>query len=36
MDDKVIVDLDEASNKLVFRHLGQGIPAELGPVKAES
>jgi ATP-dependent Clp protease ATP-binding subunit ClpC len=34
--DKVIVDLDDATNKLVFRQLGQGIPAELGPVKAES
>jgi ATP-dependent Clp protease ATP-binding subunit ClpC len=34
--DKVIVDLDEATNKLVFRQVGQGIPAELGPVKAES
>jgi ATP-dependent Clp protease ATP-binding subunit ClpC len=34
--DKVIVDLDEATDKLVFRRVGQGIPAELGPVKAES
>jgi ATP-dependent Clp protease ATP-binding subunit ClpC len=34
--DKVIVDLDETTDKLVFRQVGQGIPAELGPVKAES
>ncbi len=34
--DKVIVDLDDATDKLVFRQVGQGIPAELGPVKAES
>jgi ATP-dependent Clp protease ATP-binding subunit ClpC len=34
--DKVIVDLDEATDKLVFQRVGQGIPAELGPVKAES
>jgi ATP-dependent Clp protease ATP-binding subunit ClpC len=34
--DKVIVDLDETTGKLVFQRLGQGIPAELGPVAAES
>jgi ATP-dependent Clp protease ATP-binding subunit ClpC len=34
--DKVIVDLDETTGKLVFQRLGQGIPAELGPVNAES
>jgi ATP-dependent Clp protease ATP-binding subunit ClpC len=34
--DKVIVDLDEATDKLVFQRVGQGIPAEFGPVKAES
>jgi ATP-dependent Clp protease ATP-binding subunit ClpA len=34
--DKVIVDLDDATDKLVFRQVGQGIPAEFGPVKAES
>jgi ATP-dependent Clp protease ATP-binding subunit ClpC len=34
--DTVIVDLDEATDKLVFRQVTQGIPAEFGPVKAES
>jgi len=32
--DKVIVDLDETTDKLVFRQEGQGIPAELGSVDA--
>jgi ATP-dependent Clp protease ATP-binding subunit ClpC len=26
--DKIIVDVDEATDKLVFRQVGQGIPAE--------
>jgi ATP-dependent Clp protease ATP-binding subunit ClpC len=34
--DTVMVDLDETTDKLVFRQVGQGIPAEFGPVKAES
>jgi ATP-dependent Clp protease ATP-binding subunit ClpC len=34
--DTVIVDLDEGTDKLIFRQVGQGIPADLGPVKAES
>jgi ATP-dependent Clp protease ATP-binding subunit ClpC len=35
--DTIIVDADEASDKLVFRQVSQGIPAhELGQVDAQS
>jgi len=34
--DTIVVDVDEAANKLVFRQIGQGIPAEeLGRVDAQ-
>lgn len=34
--DEIIVDLEQASDKLVFRQLDQCIPAEFSPAKAKS